>query len=116
MPTFLLQDEAADLPTFPRVLLNRNRMHNMSSPQVQPANSGNNQSQQGTLLPFSGERFLRLPAVMALTGLARSTIYLHIKNGTFPAPVKLGGNSVAWLASEVGAWMADCITNRGRAA
>lgn len=62
------------------------------------------------------ERFLRLPAVIAQTGLARSTIYLHIKNGAFPAPVKLGGNAVAWLSSEVSAWMADCVAHRNRAA
>ena len=30
---------------------------------------------------------LRLPAVMARTGLSRSTIYLRISRGEFPKPV-----------------------------
>ena len=34
---------------------------------------------------------LRFPTVKARTGLSRSTIYLRISRGTFPAPVSLGG-------------------------
>ena len=37
---------------------------------------------------------LRLPTVKARTGLSRSTIYLRISRGTFPAPVSLGGRAV----------------------
>lgn len=33
---------------------------------------------------------IRLPVVQARTGLARSTIYLRISQGTFPRPVLLG--------------------------
>ncbi len=42
---------------------------------------------------------LRRKQVQARTGLARSTIYLHIKNGAFPRPVPLGNRAVGWLES-----------------
>lgn len=47
--------------------------------------------------------FLRLPAVTALTGLARSTIYKFIQTQNFPEPVKLGRAS-AWPADAVHTW------------
>jgi len=50
-------------------------------------------------------RLLRRPAVEALTGLSRSGIYDRIREGKFPAPVSLGGSAVAWVESEVSAWI-----------
>lgn len=47
---------------------------------------------------------LRLPAVKASTGLSRSTIYLRVSQGTFPAPVSLGGRAVGWLEAEIQDW------------
>lgn len=52
---------------------------------------------------------LRLPAVKARTGLSRSSIYLWIANGKFPAPVSLGARAVGWLESEVDEWLAHRI-------
>lgn len=43
----------------------------------------------------------RLPSVMGATGLSRATIYLRIKQGLLPAPVKLGKRAVAWPVDEV---------------
>jgi len=51
------------------------------------------------------ETILRLPAVKARTGLARSTIYLRISEGSFPKPIRLGPRSVGWLESEVDRWI-----------
>lgn len=48
---------------------------------------------------------LRLVQVMAKTGLAKSTIYDHIRRGTFPKPIKLGDKVVAWLESEIDEWL-----------
>ena len=54
--------------------------------------------------------FLRLPAVMAKTGLSRSTIYLRMKSGSLPKQVKLGGaRAVAWVESEIDEWMSQQI-------
>ncbi len=51
-------------------------------------------------------QFLRIPQVQAQTGLARSTIYLYISKGLFPAPIPLGSRrAVGWLASDVTAWV-----------
>jgi prophage regulatory protein len=46
---------------------------------------------------------LRLPAVLAGTGLSRSTIYLRIAQGVFTHPVSLGARAVGWPAHEVAA-------------
>jgi prophage regulatory protein len=48
---------------------------------------------------------LRLPAVRARTGLARSTIYLRIAQGSFPRPIRLGVRSVGWVESSVESWL-----------
>jgi prophage regulatory protein len=47
---------------------------------------------------------MKLPRVMEITTLSRSTIYSWIKAGSFPAPVKLGPRSVTWLKEEVDNW------------
>jgi prophage regulatory protein len=60
---------------------------------------------------------LRLPGVKEMTGLSRSTIYSWITAGRFPAPVKLGPRSVAWVKEEIEAWVNARITeSRKRAA
>ena len=50
-------------------------------------------------------RFLRLPEVLARTGLSRSTIYVRLDQGRFPRPVSLGARGVGWIESEVDEWM-----------
>lgn len=62
-----------------------------------------------------GERFLRIPEVVAMIGMGRSTVYDMLAAGTFPAPVKLAVRVVAWRESEVRAWMAAQIA-KGQAA
>ncbi len=49
---------------------------------------------------------LRRRQVEARTGLTRSTIYEAMAHDRFPKQVRLGSRSVAWLASEVDAWIA----------
>ena len=55
---------------------------------------------------------LRFPTVKARTGLSRSTIYLRISRGTFPAPVSLGSRAVGWIEAEVHAWVTARIAQR----
>ncbi len=52
---------------------------------------------------------LRLPAVRAVTGLSRSTVYNRISEGSFPVPISLGGRAVGWLESEIQRWLEDRI-------
>ena len=52
---------------------------------------------------------LRIPDVIARTGLPRSSIYLKISLGEFPKPVSLGARAVGWISEEVDAWIDDRI-------
>ncbi|MDX5371424.1 MAG: AlpA family transcriptional regulator [Pseudomonadaceae bacterium] len=52
---------------------------------------------------------IRLPGVCTQVGLSKSQIYRLIRRGEFPAPVRLGPNSVAWPVEHVQAWIADKI-------
>ena len=54
-------------------------------------------------------RILRLPDVLARTGLSRSTIYVRVANGTFPKPVPLGARAVGWIESDVDEWIRERI-------
>ncbi len=50
---------------------------------------------------------LRIPDVIAKTGLSRSTIYVRIKNDqTFPKPISLGDRAIGFLESEINDWIA----------
>jgi len=51
------------------------------------------------------EILYRLPEVTAITGRRRSTIYKDIADGTFPRPVRLGAQSVAWKKSDLDRWI-----------
>lgn len=61
---------------------------------------------------LNDERFIRLAEVLATCGKSRSSVYEGIKDGTFPAPVKLKGRSSAWLKSEILHWMQACVAAR----
>jgi len=53
---------------------------------------------------------LRRRQVEARTGLSTSTIYRRISEGTFPAPIDLGGGrSVGWLEHEIDSFLAACV-------
>ncbi|MGJ3353135.1 AlpA family phage regulatory protein [Providencia sp. Je.9.19] len=60
-------------------------------------------------------KILRIPAVMAKLGIARSTIYdwLNPKSKrydpTFPKQLKLGKQSVGWMESELDQWLKSRI-------
>jgi len=57
-------------------------------------------------------RFLRRRSVEDRTGLSRSTIYLFVQSGTFPRPVRIGGRAVAWLESDIDAWIEARLADR----
>ena len=43
---------------------------------------------------------MRTADILALTGLSRSTIYRLVKDGQFPAPIKIG-KSIRWRTADV---------------
>jgi prophage regulatory protein len=53
------------------------------------------------------DEFWSIRAIVARTGLSRSTIYDYIARGLFPRQRRLGPRRVGWLASEVRAWIAN---------
>jgi len=57
----------------------------------------------------SGLRIIRRRQVEAKTGLGRSAIYERISQGTFPAQVPLGRQSVGWLEHEIDAWIGQRV-------
>ena len=59
-------------------------------------------------------KILRLPEVLAVTGLGRSTLYVKVRDGAFPKPVQLGLRSVGWPAAEVEEWVQARIRARRR--
>jgi predicted DNA-binding transcriptional regulator AlpA len=54
-------------------------------------------------LPETG--FLRLPQVLALIPVSRSSWWAGIKTGRFPAPVKLSPRCTAWSVADIRAWI-----------
>lgn len=63
---------------------------------------------------------IRLPKVMAMTGLSRTTLYRRVKAKQFPAPVDIGetgqrNSPVAWPLAEVEAWI-DSRSSKSKAA
>ena len=50
-------------------------------------------------------RFLRLPEVLQMICLGKTSIYARINEGTFPRQIPIGSNSVVWLEKDVVAWM-----------
>ena len=65
---------------------------------------------------------IRMPDLLALTGLQRATVYKRLKDDpTFPRPVPLSnstarGAPVAWVLAEVQAWVRARIDAREAAA
>ncbi|WP_408127248.1 AlpA family phage regulatory protein [Paraburkholderia strydomiana] len=55
----------------------------------------------------SPNAIMRRVEVESETGLSRSTIYKRVKDGTFPAPLKLGERSVGWRVAEIEAFLAS---------
>lgn len=52
---------------------------------------------------------LRLPQVKGKVKLSRSSIYLRIGRGEFPAPISLGGRAVGWLEADIEHWLEQRI-------
>lgn len=51
------------------------------------------------------ERIIRKNELCEMLGLSYSTIYRKIKSGGFPAPIRLGENSVGWRSSDIECWL-----------
>jgi prophage regulatory protein len=50
---------------------------------------------------------LRLPEVIKITGLSRSSIYAMMDKEQFPKQVALGARAVGWLENEIREWISN---------
>jgi prophage regulatory protein len=57
-------------------------------------------------------KILRLPQVMDECGLARSTVYLRIKQGLLTKPISIGPRCVGWPQAEIEAINAARIAEK----
>lgn len=51
------------------------------------------------------EQFLRLPQVIKVVSMGRSTIWKLVKEGKFPKPRKISPKISVWLDSEIQAYI-----------
>jgi Predicted transcriptional regulator len=56
-------------------------------------------------LQDDGLRLLKAPAVLDKIAISRSGMYLLIRQGEFPRPVRLLGRHVGWRSDEVDQWI-----------
>ncbi|ECG8572690.1 AlpA family transcriptional regulator [Salmonella enterica subsp. diarizonae] len=59
-------------------------------------------------LSLTEDQFVDMVFITSLTGLTDKWFYKLIKDGAFPAPIKMGRSS-RWLKSEVEAWLQERI-------
>lgn len=45
--------------------------------------------------------FIRLPAIIKLLGIGKTSFYKGIREGRFPKPVKIGPRTSAWRVSDI---------------
>jgi prophage regulatory protein len=62
------------------------------------------------------ERFLRLPEVVRRCGISKSSVWLWVREGRFPSPIRVGPRVTCWRASEIDNWIeAKAAEGRGGA-
>ncbi|HAJ3335366.1 DNA-binding protein [Enterobacter cloacae] len=58
---------------------------------------------------IAGKRLIRVPEVLRRVGFSRTTMYELIKEGRFPDKVIIGARAVAFVESEIDAWIENTI-------
>ena len=60
----------------------------------------------------TAKKFIVLPQVQEIIPYSASHIWRLERSGQFPRRVRLGGNRVAWLQSEVNSWVESKLRSR----
>ena len=61
--------------------------------------NGGNISMKNLSLPETG--FVRLPVVLAVFPISKSSFYAGIQKGIYPAPIKLSERTSAWKVEDI---------------
>lgn len=70
-------------------------------------------SQERPSIPTTG--FLRLPQVLAIVPICKSSWYAGCRSGRYPKPVKLGPRTTAWRAEDITAFISKFNEEQGAA-
>jgi prophage regulatory protein len=60
-------------------------------------------------------QFLRVRKVTEMVGFSKTTLYARVRDGSFPQPIAIGPQSVAFLESDVLDWMKRKLAHQGSA-
>lgn len=60
--------------------------------------------------PTAGRRLERKRSVLARTGMSNTTLWRRAGRD-FPAPIRIGPNTVAWVSDEVDQWIENQISH-----
>lgn len=71
----------------------------------------NNNEQSSMRNEIAGKRLIRVPEVLRRVGFSRTTMYELIKEGRFPNKVIIGARSVAFVESDIDAWIENTISD-----
>jgi len=52
-------------------------------------------------ITLPNEGYVRLPTILAVFPVGKSTWWLGVRNGRFPPPVKLGPRTTAWRVEDI---------------
>lgn len=86
------------------------RHSHRSEAAIEPRVQGEPAVAANSIAGRDGARILRLKQVSTIVGLAKSSIYRKVREGTFPAPIKLGSDwASGWISTEVYDWIDDQI-------
>lgn len=69
--------------------------------------------QQNAMPTLPADGFVRLPLILQLIPVSKSTWWSGCKSGRFPAPVKLGPRTTAWKVSDIRALINQETTGIG---
>jgi len=53
------------------------------------------------------DRVIRVKELLKVLGIHRQTLYLWMKSGNFPRPIKLAPKCIGWRESTVEKWLQD---------
>jgi prophage regulatory protein len=55
--------------------------------------------------PADEDGLLAKPAILELTSFSDTTLWRRVRDGSFPAPVRISANRIAWRRRDVAAWV-----------